>query len=254
MRLLSGFVAISCLLLMLFSCGPKVSRLETDPSLTPASLRTQQIGIGGVTSLIVCEPGSEMSGKDMSNLLRLCIMEKRVDLEVQPEERTRLAVGPGRYEKRLDTYRLTGEIEPEVLNEIDTLLQNAIRYLIFARVEGDVVERGTSETVNNQGEDDEYTEVKYTSKRTVTVSFVVYDLQQKIPVWSGLVSDDEANHKTHTIEEEDESFLGSVVKGVIGAVLFGDDDEDQGPYPDPPEFQQVLKKVFEGFALLLPGE
>jgi hypothetical protein len=261
--------ALLTALVLLYSCGPKVTQLKADPSFNYGNLTTGRIGIGGVTSLVETYEVPTIMREELSRLLQLCIMDKREDLEVQPAGTISLAMGEVRYHDILDRYSKAKELRPKVLSEIDSLTQDAVRYLVFARIEEDVIERDRS------GEHEEnYTEVTCTTTRSVMVSFKIYDLQKRSCAWSGLVSGDISNENIFLIEkegveeeyieekEEEEEGLSLWGCCIAGFIVFldilssGEEDDSEEPleYPEPPALQNVLKKVFWGFAETLPRE
>ena len=215
----------------------KVIGLRTDPSFTYDSLSAGGIVVGGVTfcrdELETAERllgiGSEFKFRVHSaSLLRASILEKRPDIDVQPAMTITQAVGPESYTALLDDYELAGELEQARLAQLSEALTD-LRYVIFARIEADVIDRDT--TV--QGDT-----TTYRITRTVTTFFQVYDLTARIPVWRGHV-------KASKYKENEYDQSGGFFSDLLESLFFG-------RYPSPPEFNEVLRKTFEGFAKQLP--
>ena len=208
-------------------CGTKVIGLRTDPSFTYDSLSAGGIVVGGVT-FRRDEVETAASRGFSASLLRASILEKRPDIDVQPAMTITQAVGPESYTALLDDYELAGELEQARLAQLSEALAD-LRYVIFARIEADVIDRDT--TV--QGDT-----TTYRITRTVTTGFQVYDLTARIPVWSGTITE---SKKEENEDVQDGNFFGDL----LVALLFN-------KYPSTPEFNKLLRKTFEGFAKQLP--
>ena len=211
-------------------CGAKVIRLKTDPSFTYVSLSAGGIVVGGVTFCRVCEEleTAERFRVHSASLLRASILEKRPDIDVQPAMTITRAVGPESYNALLDDYELAGELEQARLAQLSEALDD-LRYVIFARIEADVIDRVTT----FQGDT-----TTYEITRTVTTGFQVYDLAARIPVWSSTITASEKKEN-----EYDQS--GGFFSDLIESLFFN-------KYPSPPEFNELLRKTFERFAKQLP--
>ncbi len=211
-------------------CTTKVIGLKTDPSFTYDSLSAGGIVVGGVTFCRVCEEveTAERFRGHSASLLRGSILKKRPDIDVQPAMTITQAVGPESYTALLDDYELAGELEQARLAQLSEALAD-LRYVIFARIEADVIDRDT--TV--QGDT-----TTYRITRTVTTGFQVYDLTARIPVWSGTITE---SKKEENEDVQDGNFFGDL----LVALLFN-------KYPSTPEFNKLLRKTFEGFAKQLP--
>jgi len=209
-------------------CGTKVIGLRTDPSFTYDSLSAGGIVVGGVTFFRVNEVVTAESRGHSASLLRASILKKRPDIDVQPAIAITRAVGPESYTSLLDDYELAGEMEQVRLAQLSEALAD-LRYVIFARIEADVIDRGTT------FEGDTTT---YWITRTVTTGFQVYDLTARIPVWSGTITE---SKKEENEDVQDGNFFGDL----LVALLFNKN-------PSTPEFNKLLRKTFEGFAKQLP--
>jgi hypothetical protein len=216
-------------------CGTKVIGLRTDPSFTYDSLYAGGIVVGGVTSLLD-EGETAATRRHRASLLRVSILEKRPDIDVQPAEAISQAVGQESYAAVLDDYRLGGELDQARLAQLSEVLAD-LRYVIFARIEDDAIDSGiTVQRDTARGED---TRIFRTS-RTVTTGFQVYDLTAGNPVWSGYIKEGK--------KEENRYVEYSNLGQALVAALLGNEPE----YPMTPEFDEVLRKIFEGFAEHLP--
>ncbi len=216
-------------------CGTKVIGLRTDPSFTYDSLSAGGIVVGGVTSLLY-EAERASSRSQRASLLRLSILAKRSDIDLRPAGAITQAVGQESYSALLDDYQLGGELDQARLAQLSEALAN-LRYVIFARIEDDVINRGT--TVQRDTADNEDTTI-FKISRTLTTSLQIYDLTAGTPVWSGYIK--ESKKKENRYVEH-----GNFGKAILAAIL-----GNEPKYPSTPEFNEVLRKTFEGFAEHLP--
>ncbi len=213
-------------------CSTKVIGLRTDPSFTYDSLSAGGIVVGGVTFWVEVET-AESRGQSAS-LLRASILKKRPDIDVQPAITITRAVGPESYTALLDDYELAGELEQARLAQLSEALDD-LRYVIFARIEADVIKRDI-EFATDPATDKE--KRIYKTTRIVTTGFQVYDLATGTPVWSVHVEASKSTELTYT--KGGNFFVDLLVSSLL---------ED---YPSPPEFNEVLRKTFEGFPKHLP--
>ena len=247
-------IFLSAALASLIGCGPKTTTLHTSSTFTPESVEAWGLGIGGVVSVVAEDRAQLTSSEELGELLRLSIMEERTDLKVQPAGALSAALGSNRHREILSAYHAKGALTREVFAGVDSLLQRSVRYLVFARVEGDVINHTASGTEDSG--------MNKASERKVTVSFQVWDLPGADSAWEGRIAGSESNQVSYSAAEEEEEedgggIWGAIADWIVSALFGGGDDEDEAsrqPFPEPPTFEQAIEPVFHEFAKKLPKE
>ena len=216
-------------------CGTKVIGLRSDPSLTYESLSTGGIVVGGVTSL-PDKAETAATRSQMASLLRLSILKERPDIDVQPTGVIIRALGQESYAELLEDYRLAGDLDQARLAQLSEVLSD-LRYVIFARIEDDVMDRSTTVERDTTADVDV---TKYVTSRTVTTGFQIYDLAAGVPVWAGYIKKKQENENRY---REGGDFVTILLEGLL---------RGEPEYPNPPALNGVARKTFEGFAENLP--
>lgn len=240
--ILLGAVAV------LRSCGTEVVGLIHDPGFTYDSAVSERMVIGGVVYSIGPEELRAAIGDEATNQLGISFLKNREDLDVLPVGVILAAVGEGAHARILHRYERGAALEGEDLEVLRKSLAGKARYLILSRIEEDFVYN--SRRLYTLG-GEEKLELK--TRRRVTASFRVYDLETARTAWRGVIQKtaDNPYEFSRAIEEEsaEESGWYDVVLGVVV-----DDPLVPLRYPDPPHLQMILPHIFAGFADNLPRE
>jgi hypothetical protein len=219
-------------------CSTKISHIEHDPTFTEAALERGGLAIGGVTTVEAVTDVQDLSRRYAPLLRRKLLGERSVSIREWGELKGLL--GDERMARCIDGYRETGRADAEVLGNLHDAL-GATQYVVFARIEGNVVER--EETDKDEMQDGKMVTVghKRKTRRRLTVGFRVYDLMTGADVWNAIVEGKSENEKTVAVDDEDDSVLEAIVEVLL-------DDDTASEYPEPPDVSEVLEKVFDRFA------
>lgn len=213
--------------------------LRHDPRFTYGSLDSGSIAVGGVTWVTGDEAPSAATRSQFESLLATALTDADPRLTVMSAGAVAAALPEGSHGKLLARYRLAGELDSTALYEMSDRLSN-VRYVVLARIEGDVTERSETVTRDTLEKKPKYEHVSLAVSRTMTLGFQVYDMSLRLAVWSGRLSrtDDASNNY-----EDPTGFLESLVTATL-----------RGPhkYPDAPAQINVLRHVFQDFAESLP--
>jgi len=189
---------------------------DRSPGFNESTIRSRGLIIGAVTSGTDAQiHNKQFEAKQFAEVVS----------EIHPELNTvRLIdhIDTRDYGLFLDiqnAYQSTGYLVPEDLSDISYLLGNRDSYVLFARLERESLNQDQS-TVTTEN----VKTTTYSSYRSVTLSFNIYDANAEYRVWSGTIT-------------EDESISGYPVTAL------------------PPEQATVLRRVYELFArdLLAPS-
>jgi hypothetical protein len=230
------------------ACATRVAGLKQSDTFKFPAIMSGKIAIGGVTS--VMEELPESRRNSLGNLLRTRLIEERKEFPVIPPGALASKLGPSKYNELLNDYKNTGLLTENWFKIIKEKL-NGNRYVAFARIENEDVNRDRRETdrINDRGQTipGEGT-VTTIASRTITASLSIYDLQLGEVAWSGEVTKSLRNSKDY--EKEREIGLVSVIKAIKGSD--NQSDESKYPYPNTPDTNRVLAAVFAGFAENMP--
>ena len=236
--LAGGIVVVT----VLSSCtGPKVDFLNQDQGFDHKALSHGGIAVGGGTTKLGTWDDRvalrEALTKDFETILR----KERKDLRVLGAGDVRSTLGSVAYEDLMDGFDRSGDLTPEELAEMDSLVGDQVRYAAFARVEDSSV----SESENEDHSDPDKTTTTLTTTRTVRVAFHVYDLQSRRSVWNATLTGEKASAKTR-VEDESAGFFEGIVSGMVDSLLGLDE------HPNAPRTAAVLGGIFAKFARELP--
>lgn len=216
-------------------CGPKVDFLRHEADLDYPSLKQ-----GGITPLCaVTSEGDEELRDPLGLSFEAALREERRDLRVLRVSELRRVVGEEVEEDLVERFERSGRLRESDLAQLDSLMGSRARYIALARVEDESVDHEETE------ETDSETGVTTTTRSgvlRVRVAFSVYDLQIGRRVWSAEVTGSDRNSKSET--DEPKGFLASLISSILGS---------KGDYPEAPEANETLRKVFTRFAKELPA-
>ncbi|MEM7294010.1 MAG: hypothetical protein AAF420_11535 [Pseudomonadota bacterium] len=235
--------------LVLGGCAAHVEGLLVDEQFSHQSVVQGRLAIGGVVSV-----DGNLTGPLRNRYAGMFLREIRKERSTYPlisAGQVELKVG-SEYPIALDDYRYINTLSAHNLG----LFRNAVigaRYILFSRIEGTTVQESREDEEIIKQDDlgniiEEYVQVTLTRTRRVTAVVNIFDLETGASVWSGELSQRRSNNNEYRIDK-DERFEGALISAVINTLLFGDTGRE---YPDPPEFDEVLKAVFHGFAENFP--
>ena len=234
--------------IVLCSCATRIAGLKQSESFVYSNVLSGKVGVGGVTSVMEnLEDGRKSA---LANLLRTELLEERKEYNVVPSGTLAAKIGKAKYGQVMESYKAEGVLTDESL----ALLKPAAtvsRYVAFARIENDNVSNGRSEIPdrNEKGEAIPNSgRISTSTKRTMTASLNIYDLQNGDVAWSGSVTKSATN--TQEYDRQHEMQLVSVIKAFKGEAR--ESDAEKYPYPSAPEANKVLAKIFAGFAENMP--
>jgi hypothetical protein len=231
------------------SCGTKVVGVFHDPSFDYATLQEEKMAVGGVVYSVGPQEVRTLIGDEATNRLQFELLRNREDLDVLPAGAVLIAVGDEFYDKILFDYERGAMLSESHLEALREGLEGRARYVIFSRVEEDVVSR--KRDLESQGDEEEKEEtLKLTTSRRVTTSFRVYDVTGGKTVWRGLIQKSRSNEFQFGFRSGDETDEAVWIDLVVGTVI--EDPSAEPVYPDPPDLNQVLGPIFVGFADHLP--
>lgn len=229
----------------------QVSGLRHDKSLTTQSIIQGRLVVAGVTSSL--QPLEAGQRGRYADTLLWALRDARPAYPLLPAADLAQRLGDARYQALLDSYGRDGVLGEAVLRQD----YPQPRYLLLARIENDYVERRRDEREEDvPPRDGEMVKevratVDFVTTRYLAVSLQIYDLQAGTSVWHGLVEDNEARHNTHSRTYDHERRLQQSLVELLLAVVIDGGSEEQA-YPAPVPREQLLRRVFEGFAKHLP--
>jgi hypothetical protein len=229
------------------ACQTRVKGLATDPSFTYEAVVSGKMAIGGVTSALTKMPEEERNR--YADMMRMSFLEKRETFTIVPAGFVAHFMGHPEYRHMLDEYRTYGRLSDSLKEKVGARFTIA-RYIAFARIERDNISRSrTEETHDASGEELEKKKTIMETTRSTEVSLNIYDLQTGVKVWSGAVEEYAVRKNEYVENKESKFFLIALFEAIIDAIF-----ETPPEYPDPPSLDELLGRVFSGFARYLPEE
>ena len=230
-----------------------LARRFADDRVDYESLRSQGIGVLGVTSADFDVPGTSATTDWLGPWFVSEIVKERGDLVLTSPQEIAAALGDELYVTALDTHSELAALDSSTLRDLAAGLTR-FRYLAVAYVDSDVVEY--SHSLSEQGEVDTSCTVysmHMRARATVMVRFQLYDLETGHEVWVGECRS-VRDSKTTKFAGRRCSDIGDVLaQSLLNAILgLDDDDEVFVEYLDPPKFSAVLCPCFKKFAQRLP--
>jgi len=241
---------------LLVACKTPVVGMQQHPSFTYETVMQNQIAIGGVVSTV--DQLTDVERIRFSDILFRELVDEREGIQIIRAGLVVKAMGLEQHQQWLDDYMLTGTIAYSDTSFLREKFPHA-RYLVLSRIELHDVSSSHSETetdVADSKEDREKGEYEFVrvdvslkTKRQMGVSLAVYDLQQKLMVWSGYISntDTNSNDASRTFDKHNR-WREELADAFIDALI----DEKRNNYPAPPPLEHVLAGVFSGFAENMP--
>lgn len=228
------------------SCGTKVVGLNHDPTFTYAAMNGGGLAVGGVVHPLGYGE-RYLNPNEMADHMRLQIMRQREDVRVRPVGVVRTAMGEGFYLDMMRDFEMGATMDEAHLMAMREVVSEEVRYVMFCRVEDDVIRQYQKHTT--QGKDEEKKDVlEMRTSRTMTAEFRVYDVDQGYWVWQGHLTKRRVNKNRYVQEQyqnEDE-----LLEIVVGVIL--DEIAEKPVYPRPPNSKSMLTPMFRNFAKKLP--
>ena len=221
-------------LLALAGCGPKAGVVDQDAHLGYGDLKQ-----GGIAPLAaVTSEGDEELREPLLRRLESAL-RSRHDLRVMSAKAVRAGLGPSRHDEIQEQIEQGGRLPDTDLALLDSLIGGQVRYVAVARVEDQSIDQ---EEKSSTDAETGVTTITRSAVLRIRMAFSVYDLQACRRVWTGTVDGKDKKSASHSDEEA--GFVESLLSS-----LFGLDKE----YPDEPEADPALGKIFTTFAKRLPG-
>jgi len=195
-------------------------------------------------------PDDMMLSNWLSNELRNAMLDKIEGIDVMPFGDVRRAAGERLMMQCLQEIHDYGSIDPPILDELAKELTNEVKYAVAHRIETDQVEFGEDEVKENEV----VTGYTLKTKRKITATFYVYDLQQSKRVCLATIEGNSETKRQITEEERvdtGDGILGAVVD--IVDIIFSDDEDDRiENFPPPPNQDVVMRHIYNKFSEELP--
>jgi hypothetical protein len=252
-----GFLLLFCLGSFLSCSRTKVVDATRHPTFTYSSAAEGVIGIAGVTSVVSDPELQAIHRCHLPALLAQSIKKVRPELGMISPERLREKVDEDKLDNIVNIYETTGELGTSTVIDLFNVSQGVARYVILARVEQDAISK---DEVDIPGDDADPTSgTEYIIRRTMAVSFKVYDLEAAKQVLGTLITSDETNHRyvqditlggDKSFSEQIQDMMCSCLCATIFDLFQKSED---GLYPPPPEVYEVADNIFDKFAKDLPG-
>lgn len=229
------------------SCATRVKGLYCDPGFTYPAVVSGRMVVGGVTSAL--NPLPPATRNLYGNILSREFLDEQENFRILPSSRLASLIGSENLNRLLDEYRVYGQLSDAWLQELRPAVREA-RYLMLARIEKDDIqnERSDETVYDKDGKSvEDRRKITLKTERTVGASLGIYDLDRGIEVWRGTV-EKSATRKTNYETNE----WGDLASVVVDAVLDKDVRSSRTDYPTPVSLDDLLNRIFEGFAENMP--
>ena len=245
-----------CILSFLVFSGcatiPEITNLKQHKSFTHDEIVAGMIGVGGVVSIV--NDLDQSVGRKYADILRDSLLSVRKEFVLLPVEEVVQRIEKDHYQAILHDYKYTGELNLDFLRKLESS-QTAFRYLLLVRIiENEITktrEKSPRPEVPPQWDLEGNPVVKEIAVELITtrrmeVSFDIYDLNKKIPVFSGNIIESKSKERTAYIEKKDEGVGRMFALIPVRAFL------EVALEPSAPRTDKLLGKIFQAFAQYLP--
>ena len=246
-------LALLVVLVLVQGCQEKEELEKEAPALAHADLRVDRIAIGGVVSDVAALGDSTESRESWSSLIGDRLGRERFGkLPIMSYGEMGMILGPGDQAVMLDRFKEDGGCDDDVLAGLRTVLEGKARFIVFANIQADQVDRAEkeNEVVDDKGKTTSKTRTMTTS-RTTSVRLRFYDLTDRKLVWDHVAVGESVNSKSHDMSDfiehnPKEGVLGGVLTSVANSVI----KPDPG-FPPAPTFEMSLTNAFDNVGLYL---
>ena len=253
-------------------CRPTVEGLYANPDFDANATRSAEIGVLGVVS--VAQPIYREQRLEYGSIIASAIQQKG-GYRVESPGYVASKVGEETLQKMLDQYKETGHLGLVALEHINDVAPD-IGYVVVARIDQDDVQKDKSHyewendskpdvevttdalgnlTVNDVTYKSDKVQVtdNYTTVRTMSVTFEVFDLPAGTTAWSGHVrqTDRRSSNQQHTYDA-DNRFAQQLGETVAQGVVAGVTGTTTDPYPTPIDQRDLFTTITAEFAKNLP--
>jgi hypothetical protein len=233
-------------LCIVLACKTRVIGLVMDPSFTYEAITSGKMAIGGVTSALKSMPERERNL--YADMMRRKFLEKRETFIILPAGVVAHLLGHEAYRNMMDEYRTYGRLNNTMKRNLMTKLKT-VRYIVFARIEKDNISKSRREVLYDEyGEELENKKTIMEITRSTDVSMNIYDLRTGVIVWSGTVEKISSRSNEYVEKEKSKFFLIALIETIVE--IF----EPSPEYPEPSSLDELLGRIFTGFAENLPNE
>jgi hypothetical protein len=251
---------------------PTVEGLYANPDFDANATRSAEIGVLGVVS--TAQPIYREQRLEYGTIIASAIQQKG-GYRVENPGYVASKIGEETLQQMLDQYKETGHLGLVALEHINDVAPD-IGYVVVARIDRDDVQKDkshyewendskpdvkvTTDAAGNLTVDDvTYTSDKvqvtdnYTTVRTMSVTFEVFDLPAGTTAWSGHVrqTDRRNSNQQHTYDA-DNRFAQQLGEAVAQGVVAGVTGTKTDPYPAPIDERDLFTTITAEFAKNLP--
>jgi len=271
----SGCVAVFLAAILSGGCAttPTVEGLYASPDFDADATRSAEVGVLGVVS--VAQPVYREQRLEYGALVASAIRQEKGGYRVEAPGYVAEKVGDETLQGMLDKYKETGHLGLAELQHIRDVAPD-IGFVVVARIDQDDVQKDKS---HYEWENDSKPDVKvstdasgslsvedvtykadkvevtdnYTTVRTMSVTFEVFDVPDGTTAWSGHVrqTDRRFNNQQHSYDA-DNQFAQQLGEAVAEGVVAGLTGTTSDPYPAPIDQRDLFEQITVEFAKNLP--
>jgi hypothetical protein len=125
-----------------------------------------------------------------------------------------------------------------------------VRYVIFARIDEDIISRREKESVQGKKDEVKKDVLDMITSRRMSTEFMVYDVYEGRSVWRGHLAGARSNKNRYVYEQKDLEDEQDLLEVIVGVIL--DAGSPEPVFPPPPTTTSVLAGIFKSFAKSLP--
>ena len=235
-------------LALLPGCNERALLEKEAPALARANLHADRIAIAGVVSDVAALGDSAENRARWSLLIESHLGRERFGkLPIVSFSEVQGVLGRDEHGLLLDRYKDDGGCDAAVLADLHTVLDDRARFLVFANIQDDQVERSESvtEIVDNKTKKTTSKTKTMTTSRTTWVRLRFYDLSDQQLVWEHLAVGQSSTKKDHDMtdvieHDPKEGFLSGLITSIANSAL-----KPEPQYPPAPELEGCLADAFD---------
>lgn len=229
----------------LVACGSRVALYWAAPDFDLEAIEAGKILVGGVVAVPELHRQGHTSERAYTETLDSAIRRKRADLPLVEHGQFVQTLNIEDVDAILARYRDRGSLDPQSIEKLSRL-RSIARYVLLSRLENDDLRQTASTGASSMDDESVAYSSSYSVRRTVIVSFDIFDLDGGKLVWTAQLSkqNERSRDREHgrRYDENPDEIQPSF------------DWSESGGFPEAPEFLDILRAIFDDLSGQLPGK
>lgn len=256
-RVVSGICCVLSLALIV-TCSTKVTNRYAAADYTPEWFTQDGLALLGCTSISSNDIDDLALSDVLCVFLGYQLLREEPALQFVPWTKVRSVVHDSTLTACLGEMRDYGKLSRSQTDTLTVLLHDHARYALVHRIVSDEIKKSQGETHTHSGDESKATGNEYKTVHSMSVEFVVYELESGERVWRVTIDGTKEDKNTVSFDDGDDGIggtLGTIIDVVstVDAIL-SPPAGNRSPYPAPATSEQVMELIYGKLAAELLQE